>query len=202
MKIIGLTGSIGMGKSTAASLVRLMGVAVFDSDCTVHDLLECNKQVIRVIHSAWPECWSGQTCRIDRQKLGALAFRNGIVRLFLENLLHPYVWEAQKRFVAHQRRMGAKIVVLDIPLLYETGADRRCDAVICVDAPGFIQRQRVMRRGQMNEEKLTAILARQKPQSEKKKRADVVIPTSLGRRVTYRHLRKFININSPKSYRL
>lgn len=181
-----------MGKSTAASLLRLMGVAVFDSDRTVHDLLECNKQVIRAVHRAWPECWSRQTCRIDRQKLGALAFQDETVRIFLENLLHPYVWEAQKRFVAHQRRMGAKIVVLDIPLLYETGADRRCDAVICVDAPGFIQRQRVMRRGQMNEQKFMAILARQLPQSEKKKRADAVIPTSLGQKTTYRALKRCV----------
>lgn len=192
MKIIGLTGSIGMGKSTAVGLLRLMGVAVFDSDQLVHDLLECNRSVIAAVHRACPECWSPRYSRIDRQKLGALAFRDEDLRLFLENLLHPYVWDGQKRFVAHQRRMGAKIVVLDVPLLYETGAERRCDAVMCVDAPGFIQRQRVLRRGRMTEGKFAAILARQLPQSEKKKRADIVIPTSLGRRVTYRSLKRYI----------
>ena len=193
MKVIGLTGSVGMGKSVAASLLRRMGVAVHDSDAAVHELLSPRGKAFTAVAVAFPETWDARNRLIDRRKLGDIVFKDPAKKQKLEALLHPLVQQSQMQFIAKARRMGLKKVVLDIPLLYETYAEKRCDAVMVVSAPYFLQRRRVLSRQNMTEEKFFAILAAQVPDFIKRRRADVVIPTGLGRAFTYLRLKKFIN---------
>ncbi len=190
MKVIGLTGSIGMGKSAAASMLRVMKIPVFDSDACVHDLL--SGRAVPLIREAFPQAWDARTKRIDRHRLGQIVFRNPKDRRTLESLLHPMVWQAQKDFIAAARRAGKRLVVLDIPLLFETGSDRKCDQVICVTAPPFLQKTRVLRRPNMTEDKFYAILRGQLDDRSKRNLSHHVIPTGLGRRVTFYHLKKLL----------
>lgn len=188
MKVIGLTGSIGMGKSETARMLRVMGVPVFDSDAAVHALTARNGPALPAIAARFPGVVENGV--LDRRKLGAIVFKDPSALKILERILHPMVGEKRERFIAAARRAGWKKVVLDVPLLFETGGDKRCDAVLVVSAPAFIQRQRVLRRPGMSAEKLTDILKRQMPDAEKRKRADRVIHSGLGRAVTWRELSK------------
>ncbi len=192
MKIIGLTGSIGMGKSATAAMLRLLRIPVHDSDAAVHRALAPGGDAFRAVALAFPEAWDKKTHTINRTRLGEIVFNDTARRKTLEAILHPCVWLSQKKFILKHRRMGARKVVLDIPLLYETGAEKKCDAVISVTAPYFIQRLRVLRRPGMTEEKFLSILASQAPDAEKRRRADWVVNTGLGRAFVLEKLRKIL----------
>ena len=176
----------------AASLLRRLRIPVHDSDAAVHDLLAPGGKAFETVALTFPEAWDKKRFAIDRRKLGELIFSDPAKKQTLEKILHPLVQESQQAFIRKARRMGLKKVVLDIPLLYETGADRRCDAVICVTAPHFLQRIRVMSRRGMTVEKFFAILSSQLPDIEKRRRASVVIQTGLGRAFTLLKLKKFL----------
>lgn len=174
MFILGLTGSIGMGKSTAAGYFREAGVPVHDSDAVVHRLYE--SEAVAAIEAAFP----GVTVdgRIDRGKLsGKLVGRPEAIRQ-LEAIVHPLVRAVSERFIADARARCARVIVLDIPLLFETGGEKRVDAVVVVSAPPDVQRARVLGRGGMTAERLDALLARQMPDAEKRARAHFVVDSS------------------------
>lgn len=192
MKIIGLTGSIGMGKSLAASLLRTLGIPVFDSDVCVHSLL--SGVACPLILSEFPEVSDNRNNCIDRQKLGHLVFNDAAAKIKVESILHPLVWAEQQKFIAHYQRMDVPYIVLDIPLLFETGRDRICDITLCVTAPTLIQAQRVLSRPHMTQSKFKAILQNQWSDHDKKKRADFVIPTGLGRANTLKYLKKALDL--------
>ena len=188
MRVLGLTGSIGMGKTTAAGMLRRRGCDVCDSDAVVHRLFARGGAGAAAVAKLFPDCLKDGA--VDRGKLGARVFGEPAALRRLEAAIHPLVQAAQRRFLAQARRRGSKVAVLDIPLLYETKAERRVDAVLVVSCPGFLQRRRVLARPGMNADKLRAVLARQTPDAEKRRRADVVIPSGLGRGVTWRALRR------------
>ncbi|HWI27430.1 MAG TPA: dephospho-CoA kinase [Stellaceae bacterium] len=191
MIILGLTGSLGMGKSTVAAMFRRLGVPVHDSDAAVHRLMAPGGGAVAQVEAAFP----GVTRRgggIDRAALGARVFANEAALRRLERILHPLVRLSQQRFLAAARRRRAGLVVLDVPLLFETGGERRCDKVVVVSAPAFLQRQRVMKRPGMTEERLGAVLAKQMPDAEKRRRADYVVPSGLGRAETFRRLQRIV----------
>ncbi|WP_417822884.1 dephospho-CoA kinase [Thalassospira lucentensis] len=186
MIIMGLTGSIGMGKSTAAGMFRYLGVPVHDADATSHDLMAPKGAAFDMIAQTFPDIiTNGQ---IDRKLLSKKAFADPDVLRTLEKILHPLIRAAEIRFLHQQRSLGRHLVVLDIPLLFETGGQNRCDIVAVVSAPAFIQRQRVMRREGMTPSKFSAILSKQMPDHDKRQRADFIIPTGLGRAVTFDHI--------------
>jgi dephospho-CoA kinase len=176
MFVLGLTGSIGMGKSTTAKLFADEGVPVHDSDATVHRLYE--NEAVAAIEAAFP----GTTAdgKVDRQKLGAKVVNDAAALKRLEGIVHPLVRQSEKRFLDHARLRGAKVVVLDIPLLFETGAEGRVDAVAVVTAPHDIQRARVLDRPGMTLDKLEALLAKQMPDAEKRRRADFIVDSGQG----------------------
>ena len=178
MIIIGLTGSIGMGKSTTAMLLADEGATVFDADAVVADLYAHGGAAVEPVGEAFPGVVrEGQ---IDRDALSAALRANPSEFKRLEALVHPLVAAARADFFAQSEARGARFAVLDVPLLFETGLDDHVDAVIVVTAPEDVQRQRVMARAGMNGEKLDAILVRQLPDGEKRKRADFVVDTSRG----------------------
>lgn len=188
MKIIGLTGSVGMGKSTAARELRRLGIPVHDADRSVHRLLGRGGKAVAAVEAAFPGV--AKVGAIDRQALGRRVFGDPAALKRLEAILHPLVRAAERRFLARARRARRPLVVLDIPLLYETGGEARCDLVIVVSAPRRIQLARVMRRPGMTAERLAGVEARQMPDAEKRRRADVVIETGLGRRHSLARLRR------------
>ncbi len=183
MLIIGLTGGIGMGKSTAARIMRGFGFPVHDADAVVHDLLAPEGAAVGKVAELFPDAvrhyWDGRIV-VKRRVLGNIVFENPDSLKKLERVLHPLVREAERVFFEEARRKQARAVVLEIPLLYETGAESRCDVVFCMSAPEAIRRVRVMKRAGMTEERLAAILARQLPEAEKRRRADYVIPSGKG----------------------
>jgi dephospho-CoA kinase len=186
MIILGLTGSIGMGKSTAAGVFRRLGVPVFDADAAVHRLLARGGRAVAEVEAAFPGTRHGDA--IDRAALGRTVFGDRAALERLERILHPKVREDRGRFLQAARRRGEPVVVLDIPLLFETGGETACDATCVVTAPAYVQRDRVLRRAGMTEEKLAGILRRQVPDAEKRRRADFVVPTGLGKRHSLRHI--------------
>ncbi|MGH7117926.1 MAG: dephospho-CoA kinase [Acetobacteraceae bacterium] len=190
MYVIGLTGGMAMGKSTAADAFRRAGIPVFDADRTVHTLGAKGGLAVRPIAHAFPGVVRDGA--VDRALLRqrALAEKGGLARL--EAILHPLVRAAERAFLARARRAGQRIVVLDVPLLFETEGDRRADCVIVVSAPPSVQRARLLRRGKMQPGELSAILARQMPDREKRRRADLVVPTGLSRHHGGRVLRRLI----------
>jgi dephospho-CoA kinase len=188
MKVLCLTGSVGMGKTTAARMLRRLGVPVHDADAEVHRLLGRGGAAVKPVEAAFPGVKSGKA--IDRAALGKLVFADPAALKRLEGILHPLVRRAERRFLAEARRERRKLVVLDIPLLYETKGERRCDGVIVVSAPRAIQRARVLARPGMTKERLAAIEARQMPDREKRRRADIVIETGLGKRHSLEALRR------------
>lgn len=195
MIVFGLTGSIGMGKTTTADLFRRLGVPVHDSDLEVHRLLGPGGAAVEEIARMFPDSVDTDASGaefINRSKLGRIIFPDSEKRKRLEAVVHPLVRQAQDAFLAVNAAHGAKAVVLDIPLLFETGAEKRVDIVVCVTAPAFIQRQRVMRRPGMTEEKFRAILASQMPDAEKRKRADFIVQTGLGKIFALQQIRRIL----------
>lgn len=180
MIVIGLTGSIGMGKSTAANMLRDMGVPVHDSDAAVHELLAPGGAGVEAVAAMFPDCRDKDAGGIDRRKLGAAVFGDAGALRALESILHPLVREQQQSFIRAQQRAGAAMVALDIPLLFETGAEARCDYTIVVSAPAAIQRQRVLARPGMTEEAFEKRLAQQMSDADKRARADFVVQTGIG----------------------
>lgn len=190
MIVLGLTGSIGMGKSTAARMLKSMGVPVCDSDALVHGLLGKGGAAVPAIDAAFPGVVVEGA--VDRRALGAAVFGNPEALKRLEAILHPKVHEAQRRFLHRMARRRVRIAVLDIPLLFETGGERRVDRTIVVSAPFAIQKARVLARPGMTPEKFAGILARQMPDTEKRRRADYVVQTGDGRQATRRALKEII----------
>jgi dephospho-CoA kinase len=193
MKIIGITGSIGMGKSTVSGLLRFLGVPVFDSDACVRGALEslAKNDILRAFPSvaAYP---SSGSAKIDRQALGRLVFDDDRARQSLEAILHPIVWSEQDKFIKHTQRAKHDIVGLDIPLLFETGRHNICNKTICVTAPFFIQRCRVLKRNGMTEDKFQKIVNAQYPDSHKRIMSDFVVQTGLGRDFTLQQIKKIL----------
>lgn len=186
MIVLGVTGSIAMGKSTACALLRAQGVPVHDADATVHALFDRGGAAVAAIDAAFPGVVVDG--RVDRARLGPRVLGDAAALKRLEAIVHPLVRAREKAFLDRHRRAGRDLVALDIPLLFETGGEKRCDATLVVSAPALIQRQRALRRPGMTAEKLAAILARQMPDAEKRRRADHVVPSGLGRAVTWRAL--------------
>jgi dephospho-CoA kinase len=178
MMIVGLTGSIGMGKSTAAKMLRQMGVPVYDADANVHAIQAKGGVALPAIEAAFPGVVKDGV--LDRQALGARVFGNKEALRKLESIVHPLVGQRQRAFLKRAARRGEKLVVLDIPLLFEGAGERRVDATLVVSAPTFLQRHRVMARPGMSAERLDGILRQQVPDVQKRRRATIVIPTGLG----------------------
>lgn len=196
MFVLGLTGSIGMGKSTAAAMLRHLGVPVHDADAAVHAILAGDRAAIAAIGERFPGTVTlegDDPGQVDRQALGAAVFGDPAARRDLEAIIHPRVRAATRGFLDKHARLRTPLVVLDIPLLYETGAQNRVDAVIVVSAPAAQQRQRVMRRPGMSEARFAGILASQMPDAEKRRRADFVVETGLGRAYTFRRLKEIVD---------
>ena len=170
---IGLTGSIGMGKSTSAKLFAEAGIPVNDSDAVVHDLY--SGEAVPLVEAAFPGTTSDG--KVDRQELSRRLAGDPSGFKRLEAIVHPLVRERERRFVERQTEAGADMIVLDIPLLFETGADKRVDKIAVVSCDPQIQRERVLARPGMTEEKFNMILSRQTPDAEKRARADYVIDT-------------------------
>jgi dephospho-CoA kinase len=172
--ILCLTGSLGMGKSTAAKFFVEAGVPVHDSDAVVHALYE--GEAVPVIEQAFP----GSTVngKVDRTKLASMVLNDTAALARLEAIVHPLVGVSREKFLAEAQARGAAVVVLDIPLLFETAAERRCDAVVVVSAPPDIQHRRALERPGMTEEKFAAILSKQTPDAEKRQRADFILDSS------------------------
>ena len=192
MKIIGLTGSIAMGKSVAAKMFRRLGLPVRDSDATIHRLLAKGGAGVAPVAKLFPDAIVDGA--VDRRKLGAQVFADPKALARLEAILHRLGRQDMKAFLNQHRRRRTKRVVLDVPLLYETGIDAICDRVVVVSASPAIQRMRALSRPGMNDEKLAGILARQMPDSEKRRRADVVAVTALGYLPTLRALKRAIRV--------
>jgi dephospho-CoA kinase len=191
MKIIGLTGGIGMGKSTAAAVFRRARLPVFDADAVVHQLQARHGRAVRAIAASFPE--AVQDGAVDRAVLRAAVLGRPDALQRLESIIHPLVRDEERRFIALARRRGSRAVILDIPLLFETGAPRGLDAVIVVSAPRHVQEQRVRARRGMSAQDFAAILARQMPDAEKRRRADLVVRTGLSRAHALRPLRRLIS---------
>ncbi len=191
MKIIGLTGGIGMGKSTAAAAFRRAHIPVFDADATVHRLQGPGGAALPAISAAFPG--TVRDNRLDRAALRAAVLGKPEALKRLERIVHPMVRVAERRFLAHARRGGSRAAVLDIPLLLETDGGRRADLIVVVSAPRAIQIHRVRRRRGMNAADVAAVIARQMPDVDKRRHADVVIHTGLSRHYALRQLRRLIN---------
>lgn len=192
MVVLGLTGSIGMGKSAAARSLRRLGVPVHDADATVHGLLGPGGAAVAEVARAFPGVVADGA--VNRALLGRRVFDDPAALGRLEAILHPLVQRSEQRFLRGALARRKPIVVLDIPLLFETGGDRRCDAVIVVSAPHFVQEARVLRRKGMTAERLLAVRARQLPDAEKRRRADFVVPTGLDKRFTLRRLAGIVRV--------
>jgi len=176
MLILGLTGSIGMGKSTTAKLFAEAGVPVYDADATVHQIYE--GEAAPAIETAFP----GTTIdgKVDRARLSAKVVHDPAAMRRLEEIVHPMLRAHHQKFLDDAERSGAAVAVMDVPLLFETGGEKRVDAVVVVTTSPEVQRQRILARENMTAEKLDAILSRQMPDEEKRKRADFVVDTSHG----------------------
>jgi dephospho-CoA kinase len=191
--VLGLTGSIGMGKSTAATMLRRLGVPLFDADAVVHRLLAPSGAAVSAVSAAFPGVAKGDG-GIDRALLGQRVFTDPAALRRLEAILHPMVAAEERRFLARSRARRESLAVLDIPLLFETGAERGCDYVLVVSAPALVQRQRVMRRPGMTEIRLNAILRKQMPDYRKRQRADFMVPSGAGHGLTLRRLKSIVRL--------
>lgn len=190
MIVVGLTGSIGMGKTTAARYLRRLGVPVYEADVEVHKLYQPGGAAVAPLARAFPG--AVRNGAVDRARLSELLRQDpdGVARL--ERIVHPLVRGVQERFLRSMAMRREPVAVLDIPLLFETGGERRTDAVIVVSAPAYLQRQRVLRRPGMDAGKLDLLLGRQMPDAEKRRRADFVIETNRGHRDTLNALRRIL----------
>ncbi|WP_113425417.1 dephospho-CoA kinase [Rhizobium cremeum] len=176
MIVVGLTGSIGMGKSTTAKMFADAGIAVNDADRVVHELYR--GKAVEPVEAAFPG--AVRNGEVDRSELSKNLARNPANFKLLESIIHPLVRERELEFLEAQRKAAADMVVLDIPLLYETGAEKRVDVVVVVSCDAEIQRKRVLERPGMTPEKFAMILERQTPDAEKRRRADFVVDTGHG----------------------
>src|SRR6201991_1053100 len=176
MLVLGLTGSIGMGKSTTGKLFVEAGVPLYDADATVHKLYE--GEAAPAIEAAFPGTTSDG--KVDRAKLSARVVHDPVAMKQLEEIVHPMLGASRKKFFDDAEASGAPVVVVDVPLLFETGGEKRVDAVVVVTLSHKKQQERVLARGTMDDEKLNSIPARQMPDAEKRKRADFVVDTSHG----------------------
>jgi dephospho-CoA kinase len=190
MIILGLTGGIGMGKSTAAAAFRRARIPVFDADAAVHRMQARGGRAVRAIGMAFPG--TVRDGAVDRVALREAVFGNPQALTRLEAILHPMVRDEERAFVARARRKGSRAVVLDIPLLLETGGDRRVDRVIVVTAPRAVQIHRIRARRKMTDSDIQAVLARQMPDAEKRRRADLVVRTGLSRHASLKSLNRII----------
>jgi dephospho-CoA kinase len=186
MIILGLTGSIGMGKTTAAAQLRRLRVPVHDADAAVHALMARKGAAVAPIAAEFPT--TVKDGKVDRAALGRIVYADATALRRLEAIVHPLVRAREEAFLCRCARRGEPLVVLDIPLLFETGGERRVDATIVLSAPLFLQRQRVMRRPGMTAERFARIRAHQISDAEKRKRADFVVHTGLGKGATLREL--------------
>ena len=178
MKIIGLTGSIGMGKTTTAQMFADLGCPVFDADATVHDMYKKGGRAVPLIRAVFPDAIKDDA--VNRKRLGEHMRADPLNLKTLESFIHPWVGEVRADFLEKARASQAKAVVFDIPLLFETGGDKYVDATIVVSAPKDIQRKRVLARPKMTEALFEMILSKQMPDAEKRRRADYVISTADG----------------------
>ena len=192
MKIIGLTGSIGMGKSVAASMFRSLGVPVEDSDAAVHEMFAKGGAAVAAVEAAFPGAVKGGA--VDRAALGKLVYGDPAALKRLESIVHPLVGRHRDAFLARARARHVPVVVLDIPLLFEAKLDRLCDVTVVVTAPRFLQEARVMARPGMARERFERILAQQMPDAEKRRRADYVVQTGIGRAHTLRRLKEIVRL--------
>ncbi len=188
MLVLGLTGSIGMGKSTAAAMFRAEGIEVHDADAVVHALYR--GEAAPLIEATFPGTTRDGV--VDRALLGALILDDATALTRLEAIVHPLVAASRDAFLAEAEKKGAKLVVLDIPLLFETGGDRKVDAVVLVTTPEAVQKERVSRRPGMTPERLAVILARQRPDAEKRARAHFIIDTGGEFAATARQVRAIL----------
>ena len=192
MFVLGLTGSIGMGKTSAAKMLRRMGLPLHDADRAVHRLLAKGGAAVAAVEAAFPGVSVGGA--VDRERLAAQVFEDPAALERLEGILHPAVRLTTRAFLGRHARAGRSLVVLDIPLLFEAGGAALCDAVVVVTAPAFVQRARVMGRPGMTPARFQAILAKQMPDSEKRRRADFVVKTGLSKAAALRQLRAIIKL--------
>lgn len=202
MTVIGLTGSIGMGKSTVGAMMEAHNIPVFDSDKYVHELSGPNGKAVQDIIAHFPQCWDTRRRCVDRKKLRDVVFTDNLdperqyeaqcSKKTLESILHPLVQDAQQKFINKHRRSGTKIVALDIPLLFETGAQKRVDYTLTVSAPEDLQCRRVLGRPNMTEEKFLSIWQNQMPDHQKRLLSDFVVRTGCSRSRTQQELLKAI----------
>lgn len=176
--VIGLTGATGSGKSAAAEHIRKLGIPVFDADAAVHAMLAENGAIVRKIAAAFPDVVVGET--VDRQALGKAVFSSMTALRRLEKILHPEVRKAELAFIRGAAREGTRAAVLEIPLLFETGADALCDAVICLTAPLEVRRRRVMKRPGMTAQRFRAMQLRQMPDALRRRRATHIVHSDEG----------------------
>lgn len=200
MIILGLTGSIGMGKSTAAAMLRRLGCPVHDADAAVHRLYAKGGAAVPHIAALFPQAVKNGA--VDRVALSAAVLGKPAALKQLEAAVHPLTRADSQAFLKRCARRRLPLVVMDIPLLYETGGERRVDAVVVVTAPSFIQRTRVLARPGMSPAKLANILSRQTPDRIKRRRADFVVPTGLGRRLTLTRLARIVALLKPRDSRV
>jgi dephospho-CoA kinase len=187
-RVIGLTGSIGMGKSAVATMLRKLNVPVFDADAAVHILQGPAGRLLPAIEARFPGTTGPKG--VDRAKLGALVLGNTTELRALERIVHPAVGRMRQRFLSRNR--SRRIIVLDVPLLFETKGAKRMDSVIVVSAPAVVQRHRVLRRKGMSESKFRQILARQVPDRIKRRRADYIIETARPKWRTFADVRRLV----------
>ena len=190
MMVLGLTGSIGMGKTATARALRRLGIPVHDADAAVHQMMNPGGEAVSAVEKAFPGTVSDGA--VDRARLGNLVFQNPEALRRLESILHPLVFKGQEQFLRGAARRRCPVAVLDVPLLFETRTHRACDAVIVVSAPAFLQRQRVLRRPGMTAKRLEDVLACQISDWDKRRRGDFVVSTGLGHAYTLRCLRRIM----------
>ena len=192
MFVLGLTGSIGMGKTAAAKMLRRMGLPLHDADRAVHRLLAKGGAAVAAVEAAFPGV--AVDGAVDRERLAVRVFEDPAALERLEEILHPAVRRTTRAFLGRHARAGRPLVVLDIPLLFEAGGEALCDAVVVVTAPAFVQRARVMGRRGMTPARFQVILAKQMPDREKRRRADFVVKTGLSKAAALRQLRSIIKL--------
>lgn len=200
MIVLGVTGSIGMGKSTVSNMLKDMGIPVHDADATVHRLLAAGGAGVAPVAKLFPEAAAKDAEGrdfIDRAALGKIVFADPALKKALEEILHPMVQADSAAFKTEMEQKGHKLVVFDIPLLYETGGEKRVDAVLVVTAPADVQKARVMARPGMTEERFNHVLSQQIPDAEKRARADYIVTTDAGMEDTREQLKKIVDILAP-----
>lgn len=192
MIVLGLTGSIGMGKSQVASMFKKLGIPVHDSDKAVHQALLPRGDAFEEVAVTFPEAWDKKSRAIDRKKLGQIVFSDPQKLKTLELILHPIAQASQLHFERAMKRQGHKMVVFEIPLLFETGAQARVDYTVCVSAPAAIQRRRVLSRKNMTPEKFEQILCHQWPDAKKRAHSDFIVQTGMGYAHSFSNVKKII----------